>query len=151
MFGQGFFFGGSPNSYQEIPIETMRIQGENILYVPLGEETEKEVSLLNALYALEDGHVQKINGNMLAGKLIDGKEISMDIAELAGRQKEFHTNKRFLLGTDTFGRDMLSRLMGGVIFSLSVGFISVLISLIIGISLGAIAKQQKLWAIRSSE
>jgi ABC-type dipeptide/oligopeptide/nickel transport system permease subunit len=47
--------------------------------------------------------------------------------------------KKFLLGTDKFGRDMLSRLIVGVRVSLSVGLITVLISLTIGILLGALA------------
>ncbi len=47
--------------------------------------------------------------------------------------------KRFLLGSDRFGRDMLSRLIIGARVSLAVGFISVLISLIVGIFLGSVA------------
>ncbi|WP_316822285.1 ABC transporter permease [Pedobacter gandavensis] len=45
----------------------------------------------------------------------------------------------FWLGTDIYGRDLLSRLMIGVRVSLSVGLMAVLISLFIGISLGALA------------
>ncbi len=45
----------------------------------------------------------------------------------------------YLLGTDSFGRDVLSRLMAGTVISLSVGLIAVLISLLIGIPLGALA------------
>jgi peptide/nickel transport system permease protein len=47
--------------------------------------------------------------------------------------------KTFWLGTDKFGRDILSRLLIGTRVSLGVGFIAVLISLTVGIFLGAIA------------
>ncbi len=47
--------------------------------------------------------------------------------------------KKYHLGTDIIGRDLLSRLMIGTRISLSVGLVSVVISLFIGIFLGAIA------------
>lgn len=47
--------------------------------------------------------------------------------------------RTFWLGTDKFGRDILSRLIVGVRVSLAVGLIAVLISLSIGIVLGLIA------------
>ncbi len=46
---------------------------------------------------------------------------------------------RFVLGTDKFGRDMLSRLIIGVRVSLGVGCIAVFISLLVGITLGTLA------------
>ena len=49
------------------------------------------------------------------------------------------TTQKFYLGTDKFGRDILSRLIIGTRVSLSVGLITVLISLTLGIVLGAIA------------
>ncbi len=48
-------------------------------------------------------------------------------------------NKHYLLGTDRYGRCLLSQLMIGTRVSLSVGFIAIIIALVIGISLGAIA------------
>lgn len=53
--------------------------------------------------------------------------------------------KRFWLGTDRFGRDLLSRLMLGARVSMSVGLIAVLISLVIGIGLGALAGYFRGW------
>ena len=47
------------------------------------------------------------------------------------------TTQTHWLGTDRYGRDVLSRLMAGSAISLGVGFTSVLISLFIGILLGA--------------
>ena len=53
---------------------------------------------------------------------------------------EFKVNEQiFYLGTDKYGRDLLSRMLYGIRISLSVGFIAVFISLIIGITLGLIA------------
>lgn len=51
----------------------------------------------------------------------------------------FAVTKKFYLGTDKYGRDILSRLIIGTRVSLSVGFITVFISLTIGIILGAVA------------
>ncbi|WP_231425884.1 ABC transporter permease [Pedobacter sp. Leaf250] len=47
--------------------------------------------------------------------------------------------KTYWLGTDIYGRDLLSRMILGIRVSLSVGLMAVLISLFIGVSLGAIA------------
>ena len=48
-------------------------------------------------------------------------------------------NKTYFLGTDRYGRDVLSQLIIGARVSLSVGFVSVFIALIIGVFLGAIS------------
>jgi ABC-type dipeptide/oligopeptide/nickel transport system permease subunit len=47
--------------------------------------------------------------------------------------------KTFWLGTDKYGRDILSRLLIGVRVSLAVGLVTVLLSLTVGVLLGALA------------
>ncbi len=47
--------------------------------------------------------------------------------------------RTFILGTDAYGRDVLSQILIGSRVSLSVGFIAIIIALIIGIVLGALA------------
>ena len=51
--------------------------------------------------------------------------------------------KKFWLGTDKYGRDILSRIIIGTRVSLSVGLITVIISLSIGLLLGSIAGYYK--------
>lgn len=48
-------------------------------------------------------------------------------------------SRHFVLGTDQYGRDILSRLIVGTRVSLGVGLITVLLSLSIGVALGALA------------
>jgi ABC-type dipeptide/oligopeptide/nickel transport system permease subunit len=58
-------------------------------------------------------------------------------------EKEFKTKsveeRTFYLGTDKSGRDILSRIILGTRVSLSIGFLSVFISLLVGVTLGATA------------
>ena len=47
--------------------------------------------------------------------------------------------RNYFIGTDRYGRDLLSRIILGTRVSLSIGFIAVIISLIIGVLLGSLA------------
>ena len=53
--------------------------------------------------------------------------------------KLFPPNEYFLLGTDEFGRDILSRIIFGARISLEVGLISVTLAVLIGASTGLVA------------
>lgn len=72
-------------------------------------------------------------------KLVDegiGEKMKINISKAAAIPV---IKQKFYLGTDKFGRDILSRLLIGVRVSLGVGLIAVIISLTIGILLGALA------------
>lgn len=72
------------------------------------------------------------------------KEIPVE--QIEGSLLETGTHKRkFYLGTDKYGRDLLSRLMVATRISLAVGFVSVFISLVIGITLGLISGYYGSW------
>ena len=54
-------------------------------------------------------------------------------------EKDWHKKYRYWLGTDNFGRDVLSRLLYGARISLLVGISASTLSLLIGIVLGAVS------------
>ncbi|WP_232825859.1 ABC transporter permease [Chitinophaga alhagiae] len=93
-------------------------------------------------------HVQKYVDEATAqgqsyslGQVLYGKDTllaDLPAAQETLRRRHLQTH-RYWLGTDKFGRDILSRLLVGTRVSLSVGCIAVLISLTIGIFLGAVA------------
>ncbi len=59
--------------------------------------------------------------------------------------KAWVEKRTYLLGTDPYGRDVLSMLMIGSRVSLSVGFIAIAIALLLGITLGALAAYRGGW------
>jgi peptide/nickel transport system permease protein len=87
---------------------------------------------------------RKENGKFFEKEQYTGKELGLTHITDANKYKEhvlqhLYITKHYLLGTDRLGRDVLSRLVIGARVSLSVGLISVIISLFIGVWLGAMA------------
>lgn len=117
-FLHSFLF-GFPKNYSAIPINSYEVKDDQ-LWVSLFNEDP-----------LEEERVEVFSKN----------DLDLDEAVILSRelidQKILH--RRFWLGTDRYGRDLLSRLMAGCWISFSVGLISLAISLFIGISLGAIS------------
>ncbi|WP_421945109.1 ABC transporter permease [Pedobacter sp.] len=121
----GFFermLNGQKPNFKSIPITSYRIAGETVFATEfIGEEKATETK-----YSLKD--------------LCPNCKVpsTLGTVEMLFEQHNIY-QKTFLLGTDIYGRDLLSRLILGIRVSLSVGLIAVLISLFIGVSLGAIA------------
>jgi len=107
----------------------------------------KRFKLIDVVYPLSiNKNKSVVEGNRIKFLDYDNAEHKVSIDSLRNVIKKEHLIKRyFLLGTDRFGRDVLSQIIIGTRVSLSVGFISVIISLVIGIFLGAIAGYYKGW------
>jgi ABC-type dipeptide/oligopeptide/nickel transport system permease subunit len=83
--------------------------------------------------------VTKTNDSVIVQKFIDvglNERQAYHINQLAD---DPIVTKKFILGTDKYGRDILSRIIVGTRVSLSVGLITVIISLTIGLILGSLA------------
>ena len=61
------------------------------------------------------------------------------VIDLEAFPKVHIVKKKFYLGTDKFGRDLLSRILVGARISFFIGFIAVSISLLLGLLLGSLA------------
>ena len=138
----------TPNADRQI----VEIQAKKPGYIKsfIRIKKEKDISHTNffgrLLYGKEDAfNLVPVNGYLLKGdsviiqKFIDDgveEKISIPISKLTDN---YIVSKTFWLGTDRFGRDILSRLIVGVRVSLAVGLITVLISLTIGVILGSLA------------
>lgn len=134
---------GSPPAYNYIPLTRRHFAGDSIYYDHfLDEETgvPEAADLLHVVYPLPPGNpVVAQEGNRITFE-INNQIRQTTITALRQQITDHQLVKRtYWLGTDKYGRDILSRIIVGVRVSISVGLVAVLISLIIGISLGAAA------------
>lgn len=130
--------------YPYIVIEEYSKNKEEESYIPRFIKYD----MVNVAFNLADSSIQTIGDDGMVSFLERGKTeyTKMSFEEIEGViRSDFIEERTYWLGTDDQGRDYLSRLMGGTIISLSVGFIAVLISLIIGVTLGAISGYFRGW------
>lgn len=115
---------GQESPYYHIPIDSFGFKGNNLIAeLYTGSSPSK-------------GTVKEFKLSQIVVGSITNKSDDELKAEV---EKNNLITQTYLLGTDQEGRDMLSRLMIGTRVSLSVGFIAVVISLLLGIVIGATA------------
>ncbi|MDB5226994.1 MAG: transporter permease [Bacteroidota bacterium] len=137
---------GRDNPNQLIPIVSYSFDDSaNILlqtYEGEGRGTGKmQLPMVDVVYALSNAKPEiHINGDKATFTTFEEKQ---QTASLSTLKKEIEQDRiitqTYHLGTDGYGRDILSRLLFGVRVSMSVGLVAVFISLTIGIFMGSIA------------
>lgn len=138
-------FYGQADFYDYVPLNSFRFNADSIIVdeytgVSGDEKLEKKYSLADVVYPLQSEAKVVTEGNNISFTDIYGQKKTESISALQKKiSSENIITRKYWLGTDLYGRDMLSRLILGSRISLSVGFMSVLISLVIGIALGALA------------
>ena len=143
---------GMPVQHTYMPVQSWHVSHEWLVAESFAGEPgypgiSREVSLPDIVFAIDTDHpVTWLTGDSLRFKHLSDGIQTCAAADLQQRVMTDHMRSmRFLLGTDRFGRDMLSQLIIGMRVSLSVGFIAVFISLVIGITLGSIGGYFRGW------
>ena len=113
---------GKPSPYRQIPFDSLKIEKEKtIVYVYNPDENPNVI--------------EEIISN---SDIVPGMKFSNDEEATLYINSNCVKHRKFILGTDQFGRDFLSRLLLGTRISLSVGFIAVFMSILIGIFVGSL-------------
>lgn len=138
----------TPNADRQIVEIQAKKPGYKKSFIKIKKEKDIQPTgfLQRLLYGREDAfnlvpinsYTEKSDSVIIQKFIDDGVEEKISILK-SNLPEDYIETKTFWLGTDRFGRDILSRLIVGIRVSLAVGLITVLISLTIGVTLGALA------------
>ena len=148
-FFEKLFFGGEESIHKLIPIYGYEIKDDQIILEEYTGEINDDnynptlisIDLIDVVYPINVNQNISIDSSQnFSFKTVNHviKSINKE-ALIQVILNEHIVSKKFYLGTDKHGRDLLSRLMSGTIVSLSIGTVSVIISLILGLFFGAVS------------
>ena len=143
IFHKAFY--GQESAYIIVPILDYQIEQQYVRASIFGKPNYyKEYDILDAVMALQSGTTSVAYDEMgepnYTYNNLDGIQEVISQSRLVELfEKDNIETRTYWLGTDRMGRDMLSRLLFGTRISLSIGFLAVLISMFLGMSLGSLA------------
>jgi ABC-type dipeptide/oligopeptide/nickel transport system permease subunit len=137
---------GQESEFIILPVKEIKVENVTVKVMLYGRNNASKeynmVTLVLPPYTGEkdNNNIYSLSDDSVRWKNKQGLIQAESLKNINDRFQKYHLEKRtYWLGTDRSGRDILSRLIYGTRISLSIGFIAVIISLVIGFAVGSMA------------